>query len=191
MISIVSEPERIILGETLKVKLNIEGKVNENTYKNEYFNLTIKKNGGTHGTITLYPLKYIGYELEWEVNPYSYAYSYGTFNIVCTLQNSTIPICNTTFVIEPDSAVAKASSVSNITGLLQNINVRKGIARKQEENPEYFKSHQVQKPEQIANSYEINYKEKEIEKKQTQYENETNTTNLLNTVKVQRAFKNC
>ena len=191
MISIVSEPERIMLGETLKVKLNIEGKVNENTYKNKYFNLTIKKNGGTHGTITLYPLKYIGCELEWEVNPYSYSESYGTFNVTCTLQNSTVPICNTTFVVEPDSAVAKASSVSNITGLIQNINIRKGIARKQEEKPEYFKSHQVQKPEQIANSYEINYKEKEIEKKQTQSGNETNTTNLLNSVKVQRAFKNC
>ena len=190
MISIVSEPERIILGETLKVKLNIEGKVNDDTYKNKYFNLTIKKNGGTHGTITLYPLKYIGCPLEWEVNPYSYAESYGTFNVICTLQNSTIPICNTTFVVEPDSAVAKTSSVSNITGLLQNINIRKGIARKQEEKPEYFKSYQVQKPEQIANSYEINFKEKEIEKK-NQMENETNKTNLLNTVKVQRAFRNC
>ena len=191
MISIVSEPERIIMGETLKVKFDIEGKVNENTYKNKYFNLTIKKNGGTHGTITLYPLKYIGCELEWEVNPYSYADSYGTFNVICTLQNSTIPICNTTFVVEPDLAIAKASSVLNITGLLQNINIRKGIARKLEEKPEYFKSHQVQKPEQITNSYEINYKEKEIEKKYSQSVNETNTSNLLNTVKVQRAFKNC
>lgn len=191
MISIVSEPERIMLGETLKVKLNIEGKVNENTYKNKYFNLIIKKNGGTHGTITLYPLKYIGCKLEWEVNPYSYSGSYGTFNVICTLLNSTVPICNTTFVVEPDTAVAKASSVSNITCLLQNINIRKGIARKQEEKPEYFKLHQVQKPEQIANSHEINYKEKEIEKKQIQSINETNTTNLLNTVKVQRAFKNC
>ena len=41
MISIVSKPERIMLGETLKIKLNIEGKVNENTYKNKYLNLTI------------------------------------------------------------------------------------------------------------------------------------------------------
>lgn len=191
MISVVSEPERIIMGETLKVKLNIEGKVNENTYKNKYFNLTIKKNGGTHGTIILYPLKYIGCELEWEVNPYSYADSYGTFNVLCTLQNSTIPICNTTFVVEPNSAIAKASSVSNITGLLQNINIRKGIVRKQEEKPEYIKSYQVQKPEQIANSYEINYKEKEIEKKQMKLVNETNTSNLLNSGKIQRAFKNC
>ena len=43
MISIVSEPERIVNGETLKVKLDIEGKVNLGTYKNMYFNLTIKK----------------------------------------------------------------------------------------------------------------------------------------------------
>jgi hypothetical protein len=191
MISIVSEPERIMLGETLKVKLDIEGKVNENTYKNKYFNIIIKKNGGTHGNIILYPLKFIGCPLEWDVNSYSYSGTYGTFNVVCTLQNSNVPICNTTFVVEPDSAIAKASSVSNITGLLHNINIRKGIARKQEEKPEYFQSHQVQKQDEIANSCEINYKEKEIEKKQFQVDNEINKTNLLNTVKVQRAFRNC
>lgn len=188
MISIACEPERIIMGETLKVKLNIEGKVNGNTYKNKYFNLVIKKNGGTHGTITLYPLKYVGCELEWEVNPYSYADTYGTFNVMCGLQNSSVSICNATFIVEPNSAIAKASSVLNITGLLQNINMRKSIVRKQEEKPEYIKAFQIQKPEQMANSYEINYKEKEIEKKQTG--NETNTINLLNTGKIQRAFKN-
>ena len=187
--SIISEPERIMLGETLKIKLNIEGKVNENTYKNKYFNLTIKKIGGTHGTVTLYPLKFVGCPLEWDINPYSYADSYGTFNVICTLQNSSIPICNTNFIVEADCAIAKASSVSNISGILQNINMRKSIAKKQEEKPEYLNSYQVQKPKQIENSYEINYKEKEIEKKQT--DNETNKTYLLNNAKVQRAFRNC
>ena len=43
MISLTSEPERIINGETLKIKLDIEGKVNLSTYKNMLFNLTIKK----------------------------------------------------------------------------------------------------------------------------------------------------
>lgn len=190
MISIVSEPERIVNGETLKVKLDIEGKVNLGTYKNMYFNLTIKKNGGTHGSVILYPLKFIGSPLEWEVNSYSYG-SDGTFNVICTLQNSLQQICSTTFVVEPDCITAKASSSSNITNLLTNINLRKGIAKKKEETPEYFQFHQVQKPELVANSYEINHKEKEIEKKQSQSINETNKTNLLSSVKVQRAFKNC
>jgi hypothetical protein len=186
MISITSEPERIINGETLKVKLNIEGKVNLSTYKNMYFNLTIKKNGGTHGSVILYPLKFIGCPLEWEVNPNSYE-SDGTFNVICTLQNSLNQICNTTFVVEPDGAVSKALSSNNITGLLYNINLRKGIVRKQEDIPEYVKSYQIEKPSQIANSYEINHKEKEIEKlKKT---NEF-STQLISSVKVQRAYKN-
>lgn len=191
MISIISEPERIIKGETLKIKLDIEGKVNLNTYKNMYFNLTIKKNGGTHGSIILYPLKFVGYPLEWEVNPYSYAGSDGTFNVICTLQDSNVPISTCTFTVEPDSDVAKASSCSNITSLLQNINIRKGIVKKQEEKPEYIQSYQVQKPEQLANSYEINYKEKEIEKKHSQLDNELNKTYLMSSAKVQKAFRNC
>lgn len=189
MISLTSEPERIINGETLKIKLDIEGKVNLTTYKNMLFNLTIKKNGGTHGSIILYPLKFIGCPLEWEVNPYSYTGSDGTFNVICTLQDSTVPISSCTFVIEPDRAVAKASTCNNISSLLQNINIRKGITKKIEEKPEYFKSYQVQKPELLANSYEINHKEKEIEKKQT--DNEINNINLISTSKVQKAFRNC
>ena len=186
MISIVSEPERITNGETLKVKLNIEGKVNLVTYKNMFFNLTIKKNGGTHGSTILYPLKFVGCPLEWEVNPYSYG-SDGTFNVICTLQNTLNQICSTTFVIEPDCAVSKASSCNNITGILHNINLRKGVVRKQEEIPEYVKSYQIQKPNQVANSYEINHKEKEIEK--LILTNEFGSQ-LISTVKVQRAYKN-
>lgn len=186
MISIISEPERIINGETLKVKLTIEGKVNIATYKNMYFNVTIKKNGGTHGSIILYPLKFIGCPLEWEINPNSYG-SDGTFNVMCTLQNSLNQICLTTFIVEPDCAVEKANSCNNITGLIHNINIRKGIVRKQEEQPEYIKSFQIQTPIQVKNSYDINHKEKEIEKsKLSTGFNET----LLSSVKVQRAYKN-
>jgi hypothetical protein len=185
MISIVSEPERIINGETLKVKLDIEGKVNISTYKNMYFNVTIKKNGGTHGSTILYPLKFIGSSLKWEVNPYSYG-SDGTFNVCCTLQNSLTQICSTTFIVEPDCAVSKALSCNNITGILQNINLRKGIVKKQEEQPEYLKSFQIQKPNQLS-IYDINYKEKEIEK--ISKSNNFNTQ-LISSVKVQRAYKN-
>ncbi len=185
MISIVSEPERVINGETLKIKLDIEGKVNLATYKNMYFNLTIKKNGGTHGSTILYPLKFIGCPLEWEVNPYSYG-SDGTFNVSCTLQNSLNQICSTTFVVEPDCAVSKASSCNNITGILHNINLRKGIVRKQEEEPEYVKSFQIQKPSQ-SSIYDINYKEKEIEKAS---QSNGFGAQLISSVKVQRAYKN-
>lgn len=185
MISIVSEPERIINGETLKIKLDIEGKVNIATYKNMYFNITLKKNGGTHGSTILYPLKFIGGSLEWEVNPYSYG-SDGTFNVNCTLQNSLNQICSTTFIVEPNCAESKAVSVNNITGILQNINLRKGIVKKKEEVPEHFKPFQIQKPSQ-SSIYDINYKEKEIEK--SKQSNEFNTQ-LISSVKVQRAFKN-
>lgn len=188
MISITANPERIILGETLKVELNIKGKVNENTYKNKYFNLIVNKNGGTHGSIVLYPLKFIGCPLEWEINPYSYSETYGTFNVICTLQNSKIPICNTTFVVEPDAPIAKAISDTNLTTLLANINKRKEIVKKQEQIPEYVKPYQVQKPEPAGSSYEINYKEKEIEKKQSI--DESIKMHLLNSGKVQRAYKN-
>jgi len=186
MISIVSEPERIINGETLKIKLEIEGKVNIATYKNMYFNLTIKKNGGTHGSTILYPLKFIGCPLEWEVNPYSYG-SEGTFNVICTLQNSINQICSSTFIVEPDCAVSKAYSCNNITGILHNINLRKGIVKKIEEEPVYFKSFQIQKQNESKNNYEIDYKEKEIEK--SKQKNEF-SKQLISSVKVQRAYKN-
>lgn len=188
MISITSEPERIVNGETTKIKLNIEGKINNSTYKNMYFNLTVKKNGGTHGNVILYPLKYIGCPLEWEINPYSYANSDGTFNVICTLQNSTVSICTTTFVVEPDPTTFKTLSQNNITEILHNVNMRKSVVKKQEEKPEYFKSFQVQKPQDKLNMYEVNYKEKEIEKKK--FSNETNNLNLLNSGKIQRAFRN-
>lgn len=190
MISITPKPERITNGETLKIKLDIEGKINLETYKNMYFNLTIKKNGGTHGSIILYPLKFVGCSLEWEVNPYSYAGTDGTFNVSCTLQNSQSQICSTTFIVEPDCAVSKASSSNNITTLLSNINLRKGVAKKQEIAPEYFQSHQVQKKAQTIDCQEINYKENEIEKKYKLDLNTSNNTNLISSVKVQRAYKN-
>jgi hypothetical protein len=109
------------------------------------------------------------------------------------LQNSTNPICTTTFVVEPDPTTSKAISSNNITGILHNINMRKGIARKQEEKPEYFKSFQVQNSKDVINDgfYEINHKEKEIEKKLTQSVSESNNTSLLSSVKVQRAYRNC
>lgn len=190
MISLISEPERIVNGETLKIKLNIEGKVNISTYKNSYFNLTIKKNGGTHGNVILYPNKFIGCPLEWEVNPYSYG-SDGTFNVICTLQNSLNQICSTTFIVEPDCAVQKSQSCNNISGILHNINLRKCIGKKIEEEPEYFKSFQVQKQSTYPylNICQKSEREKEIESK-IKSDSEVNKSVLISSVKVQKAYKN-
>ena len=188
MISLTSEPERIVNGETLKIKLNIEGKINISTYKNAYFNLIIKKNGGTHGSVTLYPNKFIGCPLEWEVNPYSYE-SEGTFNVICILQNTVNQICTTTFIVEPDCAVQKAQSSNNICGILHNINLRKGIERKKEEVPVYVKPYQVQKHSDNYNLCIKSEKEREIEEK-IKLENEMNKTSVFSSGKVQRAYRN-
>src|SRR3990167_10027536 len=103
-----------------KMNKKINKKKNKmETYKNTYFNLIIKKNGGTLGTLTLYPLRFIGKLLEWEVNPYSYG-SYGTFNVNCIIQNSStknlnginngLNVASTTFIVEPDCMVKNANT---------------------------------------------------------------------------------
>ncbi len=58
--------------------------------------------------------------------------------------------------------------------------------RKQEEQPEYVKSFQIQKPNQ-SSIYDINYKEKEIEKAS---QSNGFGAQLISSVKVQRAYKN-
>lgn len=186
MISLKSIPDRITNGQTLKVKLTIEGKINISTYKNLYFNLTIRKNGGTHGTITLYPLKFVGCELEWEVNQNSYK-SDGTFNVSCTLQNGPL-ISSTTFLIEPDSLVKNANKSSNITLLEQRKRLLESQVKKKIIEPEYVKSFQVQKPEIMKNAPEINFKENLIEN--NKLNNEFNK-NLISTAKVQKHRVNC
>jgi len=109
MISLVSIPERIIIGQTLKIKLNIEGNINLKTYNGVYFNLILKKNGGTFGSTILYPLRFIGEPLEWEINLYSYTFS-GTFNVNCIIQNGNKnQIANTTFIVEPNCIINKAN----------------------------------------------------------------------------------
>lgn len=190
MILLMAEPERVINGQTLKIILNIEGKVDISTYKNLYFNITIKKNGGTHGNVVLYPNKFMGNILEWEVNPYSYG-SDGTFIVICTLQNSSNQICTTTFVVEPDCETKKTLGSNNINGILQNINLRKGIVKKKEEKPEYIKSFQVEKysaNKNIAGCLKSE-KEKEIESNIKTVE-EINRQHLISSSKVQKAHKN-
>jgi hypothetical protein len=178
MISLTSIPERIIEGETLKVKLDIQGQINIKMYKGTYFNLVLKKNGGTLGSTTLYPLRFNGFPLEWEVNPNSYD-SYGTFNVGCVVQDSN-QITSTTFIIEPYCVVKKINTCNNITSFEQTKRFKDSQVKKQEIPIDYTGGCLIQKPGTII---------KEQPKISNQVENEFNT-GLLSSVKVQKATKN-
>jgi hypothetical protein len=117
MISLTSIPEKIKEGETLKLKLDIQGKVNLKIYKGTYFNIILKKNGSILGSTTLYPLRFNGIALEWEVNPNSYS-SYGTFNVGCIIQDSN-QVTSTTFIVEPNCIIKKVNTCNNITSIEQ------------------------------------------------------------------------
>jgi len=144
MISLVSIPERIKEGETLKVKLDIQGKNNLKMYKGVYFNLILRKNGGTLGPITLYPLKFNGFSLEWEVNPNSYGSS-GTFNVSCIIQDGN-QITGTTFIIEPDCIIGKINTCNNITSIECTKNFKESQIKKQEIPIDFTGGCQIQKP---------------------------------------------
>ena len=177
MISLISIPERVIQGETLKVKLDIQGKINIKTYKGVYFNLTIKKNGGNLGNTILYPLRFNGNPIEWEINPYSYM-SDGTFNVNCTIQDGT-QIVSTTFVVEPDCIIQKINTCNNLTTIEQSKRFKDSYIKKQEIPIDYTYGCQIEKPKSKI--------------KDTQNIKEINTENIINQnifSKVQKAYKN-
>lgn len=178
MISLISIPERIKEGETLKVKLDIQGQINLKMYKGTYFNIVLKKNGGTLGTTTLYPLRFNGFPLEWEVNPNSYG-SYGTFNVGCVVQDSN-QITSTTFIVEPDCIVKKVNTCNNITSLEQNKRFKESQIKKQEIPIDYTGGCLIQKPGTVI---------KEEIKPINPVENDFKAS-LLSSVKVQKASKN-
>ena len=160
MISLVSEPERIKIGETLKVKLDIQGQINLKMYKGTYFNLVLKKNGGTLGSTTLYPLRFNGFPLEWEINPNSYEFD-GTFNVGCVIQSgySTIvssyntavsgsqnPITTTTFIVEPQCIIGRANICNNITMIEQTKRLKDSEIKRQEIPIDWTGGCLIQKP---------------------------------------------
>ena len=213
MISLSSIPSRIKSGESLKICLDIQGPVNLSTYKNSYFNLTIKKNGGNLGTVNAYPLRWIGESIEWEINQYTYGLdnsdlSGGTFNVVCSLQsaqsglkglgskNSTGPkipsqtIGTCTFIVE--SVFDLTDQSKNITAILQQKNSLAISSKKVIEPTQYIKPYQIQQPIQPGQSQcVINQKEKEIERlngidrKQEEF-----NAHLFSSAKIQKAHKN-
>ncbi len=184
MISLTSIPDRIKEGETLKIKLEIQGQINLKMYKGTYFNLSINKNGGTLGTTTLYPLRFNGFPIEWEVNPNSYG-SYGTFNVGCQVQNGSLiqngsQITSTTFIVEPDCIVKKINTCNNITAIEQTKRFKDSQIKKQEIPIDYTGGCLIQKPGIIV-------KEEPVKK---EIVNDDFVQNLLSTAKVQKASKN-
>ena len=180
MISLTSIPERILEGETLKIKLDIQGKINQKMYKGSYFNLILKKNGGTHGSTTLYPLRFNGFPLEWEINSNSYD-SDGTFNVGCVIQDSN-QITTTTFIVEPQCIMImnKINTCNNITSIEQTKRFKDSQIKKQEIPIDYTGGCLIQKPGITL---------KEQPKIINPFENEFSTL-LISSVKVQKATKN-
>lgn len=178
MISLTSIPERIKDGETLKLKLDIQGQINLKMYKGTYFNIVLKKNGGHLGSTTLYPLRFNGFPLEWDVNPNSYG-SYGTFNASCVIQDSN-QITNTTFIIEPDCIIKNINTCNNITVIEQTKRIKNAQVKKEEIPIDYTGGCQIQKPGFVIKEEPINI---------NPIINEFNTT-LISNAKVQKAYKN-
>ena len=188
MISFVPSPERIVNGETLKVKLDIDGQSNTKTYKGTYFNVVIKKNGGTHGTVTLYPLRYNSCPLEWEINPYSYG-SEGTFIVNCIFQGSSKVLTSTTFIVEPnwESGYNTSTGVNihnNLTTLEQAKRLKCSQVKKQEVPIDGTAGCQVQKPNETL------YEQEHILLKDN-IRNKEHPSELISTSKVQKAYRNC
>lgn len=158
MISLTAIPERIKDGETLKLKLEIKGQINVKMYKSEYFNIVFKKNGGTLGSTTLYPLRFNGYDLEWEVNPHSYG-SVGTFNAMLVIQDTIYPIANATFIVEPDCIINKVNTCNNITQIEQTKKFKDSQIKRQEIPIDYTGGCMIQKPnEKVDDKIEIKLK---------------------------------
>jgi hypothetical protein len=182
MISFIPNPERITNGETLTVKLEIEGQINIKTHKGNYFNVVIKKNGGTLGSVTLYPLRFNSNSLEWEINPYSYG-SDGTFTVNCIYQGSSSVLASTTFVVEPDCVGGRNVNVcNNLTSLEQANRLKNCQAKKQEVPIDYTGGCQIQKP----GSFEP--KEAVIK---SDVKKINQPSELILTSKVQKAYRDC
>lgn len=184
MISLTSFPQRIKNGETVKIKLDIQGQLNLKMYKGTYFNLILKKNGGTNGlgNTTLYPLRFNGNSLEWDININSYE-TFGTFNVGCVIQNSNqMAITSTTFIVEPDCANEKINK--NIT-LIEQIKKFKNTQIKKEEIPiNHTGRYLIQKP-----SDNLPYEFNQTKFNQTEF-NQTKSNQNFFTGKIQKAIKN-
>lgn len=129
MISLTPSPFSIQPSQSLRLILDIQGQMNIKMYKGTYFNICLKKNGGTLGTVVLYPLRFNGCPLEWEVTPYSYEQigTTGTFSASCFVQNGPNPntnsIVGTTFIVGTDLYDQDQSVCDDCCGETQTVNL--------------------------------------------------------------------
>lgn len=202
MISLTASPSRINYGSPLKIILDIQGQINLKMYKGEYFNLTIKTNGSSNlssnnlkNSTSLYPLRFNGFPLEWDIYPNVYG-SNGldgdyycnstdnTFIVNCQIVNSNKNIssimASTTFIVNPDNIYH--NKLENIN-IFENNKQSKDFQIKKQEIPiNYNTGCQIQKPgtKLINNSNTI------------QSDNDLNNLKnlLISSAKVQIASKN-
>ena len=127
MISLVSNPMEIYQGDSLKIELTIDGKINEQTYYGKYFNLNIKKNG-TNKIETLYPLRYNLEPLIWEINPFIYN-SYGTFNVIAIIQDGP-QISTCTFIVLEQCTIGKINICNNLSSYNNISNIKNHMYKK-------------------------------------------------------------
>lgn len=202
MISLKSIPDIILQGDTVKIQLNIQGQLNLKMYKGKYFNLIVKKNGGTLGNVTLYPLRFNGFPLEWEINSYSYEPlgEYGTFNVNCILQNdsnsySNSSIISTTFIIEQKCIEKKINICNNLINYEEQLKLKNSYIKNKNfpiDCPNnYLVDCSIQKNYAISNNYK---KEQMVKKLNEQYKLEQekllSNLDLTSSAKVQTIYKN-
>lgn len=202
MISLTASPSRINYGEPLKIILDIQGQINLKMYKGEYFNLTIKTNGSSNlssnnlkNSTSLYPLRFNGFPLEWDIYPNVYGCtgsdddyycnsSDNTFIVNCQVVNSNKNIYgligSTTFIVNPNNIYH--NRLENINVFEGNKQSKDSQIKKQLVPIDYNMGCQIQKPgtKLIDNSNTI------------KSDNDSNSLNnlLISSAKVQIGSKN-
>ena len=176
MISLTAEPEKILEGENLIIKLDIVGKVNKQTYFGKYFKLNIRKNGSEE-VEQLYPLRYNLEPLIWEINSNIYgAYGvfYGTYNVTASLQNLQKIIANTNFIVEEQCLIKKTNVCNNITWYENENKIKTMYSNnnKKEDNQMYIPN--IQKPGEVYKNKINNIDNKILENINDQYKTYSN-----------------
>lgn len=103
MFELVSEPDRITVGEDLVITFDIDDKFNKKNYVGKYIYLYVKKSG-TSFVFDTYIQRYNGEKLLWDINQYSYNMD-GTFLVearsssIATQSSNANIIGYTTFIV--------------------------------------------------------------------------------------------
>lgn len=117
-----SNPDRIIIGNSLQIMLEVDDKITKNNLNGKYINLNIRKVGTTK-SITINPQRYNNNSspLEWDINPSIYE-THGTFIVEATITGSVVRnsiystgyiVCSTTFIIEEIYSPPNLTHINN------------------------------------------------------------------------------